>query len=71
MKSENILHNRIRTFRLNLNLTQNELAERVGTTQNTISAIENGFYNASPSLAYKLCKSLHCKFEDLFYELQD
>lgn len=66
MKRE-VFKNRIRLYRLREHITQRELALRCGVSQNTISAIENGDYNPSSSLAYKLCCWLNATFMDLFY----
>lgn len=52
--------------RLELNLTQRELAERVGVTNRTISNIETGHRTPSGRLALKLAKELNCDFELFF-----
>jgi putative transcriptional regulator len=46
--------------------TQEELAERVGVTRQTIIAIEKGNYAPSVALALKLAKVFHIRVEDLF-----
>ena len=46
---------------------QNQLAEMVGVSRNTISSIETGQFNPTAKLALILCIALDKKFEDLFY----
>ncbi|WP_298523549.1 helix-turn-helix transcriptional regulator [uncultured Methanobrevibacter sp.] len=48
----------IRQFRQGLGMTQQELAESVGVTRQTINALENARYNPSLILAYKITKNL-------------
>ena len=49
------------------NLSQQELADMVGVSRNTISSLETGQYEPTAKLAYVLCIALDMKFEDLFY----
>ena len=62
------LINNIRQKRVLSNLTQEELAEQVAVTRQTIIAIEKGNYSPSVILAIRLSKALSCKVEELFYE---
>ena len=48
-------------------LSQNQLAELVGVSRNTISSIETGQFNPTAKLALVLCIALDKKFEELFY----
>ena len=57
---------RIKEFRARENLTQEELAKKVGVVRQTISYIERGEYNPSLILAIKICNVLKCKVEELF-----
>ena len=57
---------RIREFRARYNLTQEELARRVGVRRETILYIEKGKYNPSLKLAYKIAKALNTTIEELF-----
>ena len=57
---------RIKEFRARENLTQEDLAKKVGVTRQTILYIERGEYNPSLILAIKICKVLKCKVEELF-----
>lgn len=61
------LQNNLKEIRTKKNLSQQELATLVGTTRQTIIAIEKGTFNPSAKLALLLCVALDAKFEDLFY----
>lgn len=67
MNSHLKLKNRLKEFRRQAKLTQQQLAEKVGSSKNTISSIETGQFCPTAYLAYLLCLALDCKFEDLFY----
>ena len=49
-------------------LTQEDLAEKVKVTRQTINAIEKGKYLPSLDLAFKLSHLFEVKIEDIFYE---
>lgn len=66
MRKKLILKNKLKEFRQKHNMTQNELAQLVGTSRNTISSIETGQFCPTAYLAAVLCAALDCKFEDLF-----
>ena len=58
---------RIKEYRKELKITQEELAENVDVTRQTIIALEQGRYNPSLILAYKITKALKKKYiEDTF-----
>ena len=67
MDKELKLQNNLREIRQNAKLSQDELAKLVGTTRQTIIAIEKGVFNPSAKLALLLCIMLECKFEEMFY----
>lgn len=67
MDDELILKNRLKEARSEKKLPQNQLAEMVGVSRNTISSIETGQFNPTAKLALILCIALDKKFEDLFY----
>ena len=48
-------------------LTQQNLADVIGVSRNTISSIENGQFNPTAKLALILCIALDKNFEELFY----
>ena len=67
MKEGLVLKNRLKETRTEKNLSQQELADMVGVSRNTISSLETGQYEPSAKLAYVLCIALEKKFEELFY----
>lgn len=67
MNTELILKNNLKEFRTKKELSQEQLAKIVGTTRQTIIAIEKGVFNPSAKLALIICVALDCKFEELFY----
>ena len=64
---ELILKNRLKEIRTESKLSQNQLAEMVGVSRNTISSIETGQFSPTAKLALVLCIALDKKFEDVFY----
>lgn len=60
------MQTRIKEFRTKLNLTQEELAEKVGVRRETIVFLEKGKYNPSLKLAYDIAKVLDVRIEELF-----
>ena len=67
MDDKLILKNRLKEARAELKISQNQLAEMVGVSRNTISSIETGQFNPTAKLALILCIALDKKFEDLFF----
>ena len=63
----------IRQLRKERRLSQEELAEAVGTTRQTITSIEVGKYTASLPLAYKIAHYFGLTIEEVFdfSELED
>lgn len=57
---------RIRELRKERRITQEELAEAVGTTRQTITSIEVGKYIASLPLAYKIAHFFGMTIEEVF-----
>ena len=62
------LRNRFKLARVENNLTQAELAEKVGVTRQTISLIENGKYNPTLNLCLAIARVLNKTLNDLFWE---
>ena len=60
------MKNKLKVFRAIHDLTQEDLALKVGVTRQTINAIEKGKYNPSLELAFKLAKLFEVKIEDVF-----
>ena len=67
MDEQLILKNRLKEVRTEQNLSQQELANMVGVSRNTISSIETGQFNPTAKLALILCIALDKRFEELFY----
>lgn len=62
------LKNKVRTLRfMNGEMTQQELADKVGVTRQTIYAIETGKFNPSVKLALLIAKTFQVNVEDAFY----
>ena len=62
-----ILKNSLKETRCEKGLSQQQLADMVGVSRNTISSIETGQFNPTAKLALILCVALDKKFEELFY----
>ena len=59
---------RIKAARAGLDISQAELAEKVGVSRQTISAIEKGDYNPTINLCIAICKALDKTLDELFWE---
>ena len=60
------MRTRIKEFRAKYNLTQAELAEKVGVRRETIVFLEKGKYNPSLKLAHDISVVLETKIDELF-----
>ena len=60
------MNNRIKELRKQKKITQDELAKAVEVTRLTIISLENGKYNASLQLAYKISSYFGTNIEDVF-----
>lgn len=58
--------NSLKQHREKLNLTQQQLAEVLGVSRQTIIAIEKGNYEPSLSLAFKIANFFKSKIENIF-----
>ena len=61
------LSNRLRVARAERSLSQEQLAQLVGVTRQTISSIETGLYCPSALLAFRLAERLGKRVDDLFF----
>ena len=59
---------RLKSARAALDLSQQQLAERVGVSRQTINAIEKGDYNPTIRLCISICRVLGLTLNDLFWE---
>ncbi len=57
---------RIKELRARYDLTQEDLAKKVGVRRETIVFLEKGKYNPSLKLAYDIAKTLKTTIEELF-----
>lgn len=60
------MQNRIKELRDELNLTQLELAKAINVSRQTIISLENGKYNPSLPLAYKIVRVFKKTIEEVF-----
>jgi putative transcriptional regulator len=67
MQNEIELKNRVRMWRAEKRISQDDLAEMVGVSRQTISSIENLQFCPSAKLALLICIALDKKFEEVFY----
>ncbi|WP_234949300.1 helix-turn-helix transcriptional regulator [Thermoanaerobacter uzonensis] len=61
-----LLKNKIREYRLKKGMTQQQLAEAVHVSTRTIISLEQGKYNPSLMLAYRLAVLFGTTIEDLY-----
>jgi len=59
---------RMKSARAAKDLSQEELAQAVGVSRQTISAIEKGDYNPTIRLCLSICKALDRTLDELFWE---
>ncbi|HRX57885.1 MAG TPA: helix-turn-helix transcriptional regulator [Eubacteriales bacterium] len=59
---------KLRIARVAAELSQQELAEKVGATRQTIGMIEAGKFNPSVRLCISICRALHKTLDELFWE---
>ena len=66
-KRHEVVHNNLTELRKTAKLTQQQLADKVGVTRQTIIAIEKGNYTPSVLLALKLAGTLKKPIGELFW----
>lgn len=63
-----LVGNHIRKLRFNLNeMTQQQLADKVGVTRQTIVALEKGNYSPSLELAFRIAHAFNLPLEEVFF----
>ena len=67
MDEKLVLKNRLKEARTEKGFSQQQLADLVGVSRNTISSIETGQFNPTAKLALILCIALDKQFEEIFY----
>lgn len=60
------MQTKIQEFRKAIKVTQNELADAVNVTRQTIISLESGKYRASLVLAHKIAQFFHVTIEEIF-----
>ena len=66
------MKNRIETIRKERGILQDEMAKAMGVSRQTISSLENGRYNPSILLAYKIAQYFGMTIEEVFiFEEED
>jgi putative transcriptional regulator len=60
------MKNRLEELRSKMSWTQQELADRVEVSRQTIISLESGRYNPSILLAFRLARLFQVKIEDIF-----
>ena len=61
-------NSKMKFARMEKDLSQIELAKRVGVTRQTIGMIESGDYNPSLKLCIAICRELGKTLDDIFWE---
>lgn len=60
------MRNELRVYRAKHSLTQEQLAERLGVSRQTVNAIESNKYLPSLGLAFKIARLFKTRIEDVF-----
>lgn len=61
------MKNLVKVARVKVDLTQQELADAVGITRQTVSLIEKGKYNPSLKLCLQICYVVNAKLDEIFW----
>ena len=59
---------KLKAARAGRDMSQQQLADAVGVSRQTISAIEKGDYNPTIRLCLAICHTLGCTLDELFWE---
>jgi putative transcriptional regulator len=62
---------KMKQSRLERQLSQAELARRVGVSRQTVNMIESGDYNPTLALCIRICRELGKTLDELFWEVED
>mgnify|MGYP001119946065 CR=1 FL=1 len=60
------MRNKLEELRSKMGWTQQELADKVEVSRQTIISLENGRYNPSITLAFRLARLFQLKIEEVF-----
>jgi len=61
------LVNKVKVARVQVDLTQQQLAQKVGVTRQTISLIEKGKYNPTLKLCLNICYAVNKTLDEVFW----
>lgn len=61
------MKNNVKIARVKKDLTQQQLAEKVGITRQTVSLIEKGKYNPTLKLCLSICDAVNKSLDELFW----
>lgn len=70
-RKEDVLKNRLEELRKNRGINQEELAAVLGVSRQTIGSLENGRYNPSILLAFKIARYFQMNIEEIFIYEED
>ena len=59
---------KLKAARASLDMSQQDLAEKVGVSRQTINAIEKGDYNPTINLCKNICITLNKTLDELFWD---
>ncbi len=62
---------KLKSARAALDFSQQDLADAVGVSRQTINAIEKGDYNPTIKLCIAICKTLNKSLDELFWEIDE
>lgn len=62
---------KMKAARAAMDLSQEQLAQKVNVTRQTVNAVENGDYNPTINLCIAICKVLHKTLDELFWEEEE
>ncbi|MFC7686492.1 helix-turn-helix transcriptional regulator [Ureibacillus sp. GCM10028918] len=69
---KSLVGNHIRKLRFNHDeMTQQQLADKVGVTRQTIVSLEKGNYSPSLELAFRIAKAFNLPLEEVFFYEED
>ncbi|PEE38365.1 helix-turn-helix transcriptional regulator [Bacillus pseudomycoides] len=61
------MRNKVKISRVQVDLTQQQLAQKVGITRQTISLIEKGAYNPTLKLCLEICYAVNKTLDEIFW----
>ena len=61
---------KLKAARASFDMSQQDLADKVGVSRQTINAIEKGDYNPTINLCIAICKALNKNLDELFWDTE-